>query len=103
MTRSMWTSRSGASPLREVRVVDLRVVFDLAWALPAPHRTPGGAPDRGPGDAIQELATAVREDNDTVSVTVEPLRSDEPLFAQVAQVARARIRRSAVVVSKVAR
>jgi hypothetical protein len=87
----------------KVRLVDLRVVFDLAGLYQPRIELLAVLLIAVRAMRVQELATAVREDNDTVSVTVEPLRSDEPLFAQVAQVARARIRRSAVVVSKVAR
>ena len=36
---------------------------------------------------VQEIAATVGKNDDVVTVTIQPLRSDEPLFPQVTEVA----------------
>lgn len=87
----------------KVRLVDLRVVFDLAGLDQPRIELLAVLLIAVRAMRVQEIATTVREDDHMVPMTVEALSSNQPLFAQVAEVARTWISRSAVVVSKVAR
>lgn len=51
--------------------------------------------------SVQQVSAAVRQDNDMVPMTVQPLDSDESLLTKVAQVARSRIGGAVVVVAEV--
>src|SRR3954454_14072077 len=74
----------------EIRLVDLRVVFELAFAfeprIELLARVLVAASMR-----LQEVTAAVGQDDSDVAATVEPDGADEALLAQVAQVAAARI------------
>jgi len=36
---------------------------------------------------VENISTAVRQDDDVLSMTVQPLSSDEPFFSEMSQVA----------------
>src|SRR5207249_8255884 len=74
----------------EIRPVDLRVVFELAFAF-EPRIELLARVLLAASTRLQEVTAAVGQDDGDVAATVEPNGADEPLLAQVAQVAAARI------------
>ena len=65
----------------KVRLVDLRVVFDLAGLYQARIELLAVILIAVRAMRVQEIATAVRENDHMIPMTVEALSSDEPLFA----------------------
>jgi hypothetical protein len=51
---------------------------------------------------LQHVSTRLRQDDDGVSMTIQPLRPDETFVAEMSQVARARIGGAIVVITQVA-
>jgi hypothetical protein len=86
----------------EIRLVDLRVVFELAFSfeprIELLARVLVAASMR-----LQQVTAAVGQDDGDVAAAVEPNDADEPLLAQVAQVAAARIRFAPGVIAQVVR
>jgi hypothetical protein len=87
----------------QISLADLRVMFDLARLNQAGIELLEVLVMPVDAMRVEQVSAAVREDDDMAPVTIQSLGPNEALFAQVAQVARARIGGSAVVVSKVAR
>ena len=83
---------AGAQPLRhvEVRLVDLRVVFDLARAFEASvERLAAFA--GAVAVLVEEIAAAIGQDDGDIATPVQPDGIDQSLFAQMAQIAATRI------------
>jgi hypothetical protein len=97
---------SEALGFTEVRAIDLGVVFHLSRLLETRvERLLMFAPmvlrDVTPG-RLQHVPTLLCQDDGHVPVALQSLGSDEPVLAEVSEVARPRIRRPLVVVAKVA-
>jgi hypothetical protein len=85
----------------QIGLIDLRIVLDLARLHEARVELLPVVLMMVVTMEVQEIAATVGKNDDVVTVTIQPLRSDEPLFPQVTEVARPRIGRAAVVVAEV--
>jgi hypothetical protein len=83
----------------QIRVIDLRIVFELARSFEACvvglAATLGGI-----AMSLQQLTAPLREDHRMVAVTRNPNRLDQPLLAKISQVAGSRIGRTARVITQ---
>jgi hypothetical protein len=76
-------------PLRllQIGVVDLAIMLDLARLHEAGVELLAVVLMTLVAMGVENISTAVRQDDDVLSMTVQPLSSDEPFFSEMSQVA----------------